>query len=170
MKPITHRRSQLSRNAVSQSCNQSMCAMTVDLYAGRSVTEVDYIRLDSPYPWSAFVSNGWIEAAFELEGHRIAVSVKRLPQDEVSRLAASLAWFANVAVTPGANLDTTEWPQLLQRIMAEYVALTVADDALDRLDELWTPLCSGVLRTFAQVNEIDPVVMQQLMVRTGRVC
>jgi hypothetical protein len=39
--------------------------------------------------------------------------------------------------------------------MAEYVSLTVADEALRRLEDLSTPLCSGALRTFVQVNEIE---------------
>jgi hypothetical protein len=125
---------------------------------------------DTANGWSTAVTNSWIDASFELEGHRIGVSVKRLPHDEAARLAASLAWFASVAATPGADLDATEWPSVLQRIMGDYVALTVADDALDRLQELWTPLCSGVLRTFAQVNEIDPTVAQHLMFCAGRVC
>ena len=106
----------------------------------------------------------WIDASFELEGCRIGVSVKRLPYDEAARLAASLAWFASVAATPGADLDATEWPRVLQQIMADYVSLTVADHALGQLEDLWTPLCSGALRTFVQVNQIDPMVTQHLLV------
>jgi len=116
------------------------------------------------------VSDAWIDTSFDLDGHRIGVSVKRLPPDEAVRLAASFAWFARVAVTPGADLDATDWPQVLQRIMADYVSLTVADDTLDRLKDMWTPLCSGVLRTFAQVNDLDPVVTRHLMMRTSLVC
>jgi hypothetical protein len=106
---------------------------------------------------------GWIEASFDLEGHHIGVSVKRLPDEEAARLAASLAWFASVATTPGGDLDATEWPHLLRRIMREYVSLTVADEALEQLEELWTPLCSGALRTFIQVNEIDPLLTHHLL-------
>jgi hypothetical protein len=91
------------------------------------------------------------------------VSVKRLSDDEAARLAASLAWFASVATTPGGDLDATEWPQLLRRIMAEYVSLTIADEALGRVEKLWTPLCSGVLRTFIQVNQIDLMVTHHLL-------
>ena len=116
------------------------------------------------------MASKWIDASFVLEGCRIGVSVKRLSRDEAARLAASLAWFASVAVTPGADLDATGWPKVLQRIMADYVSLTVADDALCRLERLWTPLCSGALRTFAQFNEIDPTVTQQLMAGAARVC
>ena len=115
------------------------------------------------------MSSRWIEASFDLDGHRVGVSVRRLSQEEAARLAASLAWFASVAATPEADLQTTEWPRLLQRIMAEYVSVTVADDVLDRLEELWTPLCSGVLRTFIQVNEIKPIVTRHFLTATCRV-
>jgi hypothetical protein len=114
------------------------------------------------------MASGWIDASFDLEGHRIGVSVKRLPEDEAARLAANLAWFASVATTPGGDLDATEWPQLLRRIMAEYVSLTVADEALDRLEELWTPLCSGALRTFISVNRIDPLLTTHLLTASHR--
>src|SRR5262245_3824626 len=109
------------------------------------------------------MASGWIEASFDLEGHRIGVSVKRLPREEAARLAASLAWFASVDVTPGADLDATEWPRVLQRIMNEYVSLTVGDDTIGRLEELWTSLCSGALKTFVQVNEIDAPLTQYLL-------
>jgi hypothetical protein len=115
------------------------------------------------------VATNWIEASFDLEGHRIGVSVRRLRDDEAARLAASLAWFATVAATPGADLGATEWPQVLQRIMMEYVSLRVDDETLGRLEELWTPLCSGALRTFVQVNEIDPVLTRHLAMPCSRV-
>lgn len=111
----------------------------------------------------------WTDASFDLEGHRIGVSVKRLADDEVERLAAHLAWFATVAATPGADLDATEWPQLLQRIMSDDVSFTVDDETLGRLDELGTPLCSGALRTLAQVNQIDPAVTRHLVLPASRV-
>jgi len=115
------------------------------------------------------MSNGWIEASFELEGHRIGVAVRRLPREEAARLAASLAWFASVAVTPGADLDATGWPHVLQRIMNEYVSLTVGDEAIGRLEELWTPLCSGALKTFVQINQIDGALTQHLLAARNRV-
>src|SRR5262245_66643181 len=110
------------------------------------------------------VPASWIDASFDLQGHRIGVSVRRLAHDEAARLAASLAWFARIAATPGADLDATDWPALLQEIMGNYVSLTVADDVLERLEELSTALCSGALRTFVQVNDINPIVTQQLVV------
>lgn len=116
------------------------------------------------------MSHGWIDASFELAGHRIDVAVKRLPRDEAVRLGASLAFFAQLAATPGVDLDTSGWPGVLQRIMGDYVALTLGDEALGHLEELWTPLCSGVLRTFAQVNEIDSSVTQQLVAGPDPVC
>src|SRR5580700_5809224 len=101
----------------------------------------EYLRLDSGEIGDGWVADEWIEAAFDLEGHRIGVSVRRLRDDEAARLAANLAWFASVAATPGADLDATEWPQLLQRIMSDYVSFTVDDETRKRLKELWTPLC-----------------------------
>ena len=115
------------------------------------------------------MASGWIDASFDLEGHRIGVSVKRLSQDEVARLAARLAWFASIAATPNADLDSTEWPDVLKRIMADYVALTVDDDVAGRLEELWTPLCSGAFRTFIEINRIGSVASQQLLTATCRV-
>lgn len=111
----------------------------------------------------------WIESSFDLDGHRVLVSVKRLHDDEAARLAAKLAWFASVMVTPGADLDATEWPQLMQRILEDYVALTVDDDTLERLEQLWTPLCSGAFRAFVQVNDIDPAVARQLDLQATRI-
>ena len=114
------------------------------------------------------MASPWIEASFDVEGHRIGVSVKRLPRDEVTRLAASLAWFASIAETPGADVDSTEWPQMLQRIMAEYVSLTVGDDAFHRLEELWAPLCTGAFLAFVRVNEMESIVTRQLLTPTCR--
>jgi hypothetical protein len=110
----------------------------------------------------------WIETSFDLDGHRIGVSVRRLRDDEAARLAASLAWFASVALTPGADLDATDWPQVLQRILSDYVSLTVDDETLARREELWTPLCLGALRSFVTVNQIDPAVARHLVMLLGR--
>ena len=40
--------------------------------------------------------------------------------------------------------------------------------AIGQLEELWTPLCSGALRTFVQFNQIDQMVTQHLIVGTCR--
>ena len=103
--------------------------------------------------------SGRIAASFAINGHPVAVSVQRLASDEAERIAASLAWFARLAVLPDANLDVAGWPQLLQRIM-DSVSLTVDDETQGRLDEWWTPLCSGALRAFVEVNQIDPAVIR----------
>jgi len=110
----------------------------------------------------------WIDTSFDLDGHRIAVSVQRLQDDDAARLAASLAWFASVAVTPGADLEATDWPRLLQQILSDFVSVTVDDETLTRREELWAPLCSGALRSFVTANQIDPAVTRFLVVPPGR--
>jgi hypothetical protein len=115
------------------------------------------------------VAGGWINSSFDLDGHRVVASVKRLHDDEAARLTAKLAWFASVVETPGADLDATEWPQLMQRILSDYVALTVDDETLERLEQLWTPLCSGAFRAFVEVNEIDPAVAKHLDMQATRI-
>jgi hypothetical protein len=104
-----------------------------------------------------------VEATFQINGHPVTVSVLRLDSAEVDRIAARLAWFAGLAVLPDTDLGATGWPDLLQRIMGDYVSLTVDDDTLGRLEELWTPLCSGALRAFIDVNRIDPAVIRHLL-------
>jgi len=104
----------------------------------------------------------WVESSFEVDGRRIGVLVKRVGDDEARRLAANLAWFVDAALMPDANLDESGWPQLLQRIMGEYVALTVDQSTGAQLERLWTRLCGGALKAFVQVNGLDPVVRECL--------
>ena len=110
----------------------------------------------------------WIESSFELDGRRVRVCVKRVGYDEARRLAANLAWFAGAAVAPDVDLQATDWPQLLQRIMRDYVSLTVDDATEAHLERLWTGLCAGALHAFVQVNGLDPVMRECLRPVSGR--
>src|SRR5262245_5809114 len=106
--------------------------------------------------------DSWVQTPFEIDGRRVVVSVKRLDDGDAERFAASLAWFACAAEMPGVNVDEAGWPKVLQEIMSKYVALTVDDVTLSRLESLSTKVCAVALQAFVQANQLAPALRRHL--------
>src|ERR1700676_905612 len=73
-----------------------------------------------------------IESSFEIDRHHVRVSVRRLDEYERERVAAEIAWFADVLSTPGVDADAVGWMPFIQRLLDD-VDITVDDDVVDRL-------------------------------------
>jgi hypothetical protein len=110
----------------------------------------------------------WIESSFDVDGRHFRVSAKRLVDHERERMAAEIAWFAHDLLTPDVDFEAIGWTTLLQRILSEYVAITVDEDTLDRLDSMWDQVVRRALRVFMQVNELDLALKRSL--RAARTC
>jgi hypothetical protein len=104
----------------------------------------------------------WIESSFDVGGRRVGVSIKRLDGRDGDRLSAEMAWFAQGLLTPGVDLEAIGWPAFLQQLLSEYVAITVDDDTLEKLETLWTQVVCRALETFMHVNRLDPALKQYL--------
>jgi hypothetical protein len=95
----------------------------------------------------------WVESSFDVKGRRVGVSVKRIDAGEAEQMAAHLAWFAR-AVDHGA-VDALAWPETLQRILSDYVEMTMDPAMVAELDTLSTDICAGALGAFIRVNHLD---------------
>jgi hypothetical protein len=104
----------------------------------------------------------WIEASFDVDGHHFGVSVKRLDDRERERTAAEMAWFAHGLLTPEVDLKAIGWTPFLQQVLSEYVAITVDEDKMDRLESMWDQVICLALRAFVDVNELDPALRRYL--------
>src|SRR5262249_8821046 len=69
----------------------------------------------------------WIECGFDLSGQQVHVAVGRLGSDERLRMASEIAWYADALTVNGA-LRATGWPDLLDRILTNDVAITCNED------------------------------------------
>jgi hypothetical protein len=78
------------------------------------------------------------------------VSAKRLDDHERERTAAEMAWCAHGLLAPEVDREAIGWTPFLQQVLSEYVAITVDEDKLDRLD-MW-----------------DQVIGERSGLRTGR--
>jgi hypothetical protein len=104
----------------------------------------------------------WIESSFDAEGHRFRVSIRRLGENERERIAAELAWFGHCLSTPDVDVEAIGWVPFLQRILSDDVAITVADDALDRIENMWDHIVWRTLRAFIDANHLDPALKRHL--------
>ena len=110
----------------------------------------------------------WIESSFDVDGHHVRVSARRLVDHERERIAAEMTWVAQCLLTPEVDLEAIGWTPLLQQILSEYVAITVDEGTLDRLEGIWDEVVRRALGAFIQVNERSPALRRYL--RAERRC
>jgi hypothetical protein len=63
-----------------------------------------------------------------------------------------------VPADAGGRLRGDRWTPLLQQILSEYVAITVDEGTLDRLEGMWDEVVRRGLGAFIQVNELSPAL------------
>ena len=104
---------------------------------------------------------GRVESSFEAGGHHIRVSVRRLGDEERERVAVEMAWFATLLSTPGVDAEASGWMPFLQRLLDD-VAITVDDQAVDRLQSIWDQVVWRTLRAYMDANCLDPSLARHL--------
>jgi len=103
--------------------------------------------------------NTRLESSFDTNGIHVRVSIKRLCDEERKRIAAEVAWFTDLLLTPGVDPDAVGWTSFLQRILDD-VAITVDDEAVDQLQPLWDLVLSRALRAYIDANGLDACLKQ----------
>jgi hypothetical protein len=78
--------------------------------------------------------------------------------DEHERVAARMAWFAQNLVMPDAAVATIGWMSFVQNILSDNVAITVDENVLDCLEGPWNEVVWGSMKTFVDVNRLDPTL------------
>ncbi len=105
--------------------------------------------------------NTRLESSFDANGIQVRVSIKRLRDDERKRIAAEVAWFTDLLLTPGVDADAVGWTSFLQRMLDD-VAITVDDGAVEQLQPLWDLVLWRVLRAYIDANGLDACLKQWL--------
>jgi hypothetical protein len=101
-----------------------------------------------------------VESSFEADGHCVRVSIKRLDEAERERVAAEMAWFADLLST-GVDVEASGWMSFLQRLLDD-VAITVDDHVVDRLQDMWDQVVGQALRAYIDANQLDSSLKQRL--------
>ena len=96
-----------------------------------------------------------------LDGRTIGISVKQIDEPEAERLAAVFAWFATTA---HACSDVNEWPETLQHIFSDYIALTMDEQVAEELsaNAFSTEVCAAALREFIRINNLSSSIERHL--------
>jgi hypothetical protein len=102
-----------------------------------------------------------VESSFEAGGHCVRVSVTPLGEAERERVAAEMAWFADLLSTPGVDVEATGWMPFLQRLLDD-VAITVDDHVVDQLQGIWDQVVWRALRAYIDANRLDPSLKRHL--------
>jgi hypothetical protein len=103
----------------------------------------------------------WVDTSFDVDGHHVGVSVRRLEDPEAERIAAEMAWFAQRLLT-GVDIEGIGWTTFLQQILSDSVDLTVAEDTLTQLESKWDLVVCRTLSVFVEANKLGPALRRYL--------
>ena len=112
----------------------------------------------------------WIDCAFEVEGERVEVAVRRLTADERQRMSAEIAWHADVVLTSKNGARPSGWSVLLERILAHNVAITISEDVRWQSKSAWDELVCRVFEMFVIANDLDAPIRRHLCSERNRSC
>jgi hypothetical protein len=104
----------------------------------------------------------WIESAFDAEGYRFRVSIRRLGDEERERIAAEMAWFADLLSATDVDVEAIGWMPFLQRILRDDVAITVDDEVVGKLESMWNQVVWRTVRAYIDANHLDPSMKRHL--------
>jgi hypothetical protein len=68
-----------------------------------------------------------------------------------------------VPSTPGVDADAIGWMPFIQRLLDD-VDITVGDDVVDRLQNMWDRVVWRTLHAYIDANGLDPSLKQCLQV------
>jgi hypothetical protein len=112
------------------------------------------------------MDDSWIQCGFELGGQRVHVAVRRLGSGERVRLAAEIAWFAD-ALTSREPVRPAGWPDVLDRILTNDVAITCHKNLWDGPDQVRDELVCRAFQAFVTANQLSPGIREHLQRRLG---
>jgi hypothetical protein len=105
----------------------------------------------------------WIEYGFDLSGQQVHVAVRRLGSDERLRMAAEIAWFADALTAAGTVRPG--WPDLLDRILSNDVAITCDEDLWEGSRQVQDEIVCRAFEAFVTANQLGPGITQHLLSR-----
>jgi hypothetical protein len=106
----------------------------------------------------------WIDCGFDLSGQQVHVAVRRLRSDERLRLAAEIAWYAD-ALTAAETVRPAGWPDLLDRILTNDVAITCNEDLWAGSRQVQDEIVCRAFQAFVTANQLGPGITQHLLSR-----
>jgi hypothetical protein len=106
----------------------------------------------------------WIECGFDLSGQQVHVAVRRLGSDERLRMAAEIAWHADALTTFDA-VRPEGWPDLLDRILTNDVAITCDEDLWAGSSLVRDEIVCRAFHAFVTANQLGPGITQHLSTR-----
>jgi hypothetical protein len=106
----------------------------------------------------------WIECGFDLSGQQVHVSVRRLGSDERLRMAAEIAWYAD-ALTAAEVARPAGWPDLLDRILTNDVAITCDEHLWAGSRQVQDEIVCRAFQAFVTANQLGPGITQHLLSR-----
>ncbi|HKF67999.1 MAG TPA: hypothetical protein VKB36_15745 [Vicinamibacterales bacterium] len=106
----------------------------------------------------------WVSCRFDLRGHNVLVAVRRLDADEQVRLAAEIAWHA-AGLTACEPVRSAGWPDLLDRILTNDVAVTCSEDLWQGSRQLQDEIVCRAFEAFVTANQLGPGLLQHLLRR-----
>jgi hypothetical protein len=106
----------------------------------------------------------WIDCGFDLSGQQVHVAVRRLGSDERLRMAAEIAWYAD-ALTVNDALKPGGWPDLLDRILSNDVAITCDEALWAGSRQVQDEIVCRAFQAFVTANQLGPGITQHLLSR-----
>jgi hypothetical protein len=110
------------------------------------------------------MSGAWMRCSFDLRGHPVHISVRRLDTDERVRLAAEIAWYA-AGLIASESVRPAGWPDLLDRIFTKDVAVSCSEDLWEGSREIQDEIVCRAFEVFVTANQLGPGLMQHLLRR-----
>jgi hypothetical protein len=107
------------------------------------------------------MDSSWIECGFDLSGQPVHVAVRRLGSDERLRMAAEIAWHAD-ALTAVDAARRAGWPDLLDRILTNDVAITCNEDLWEGSRQARDEIVCRAFQAFVIANQLGPGIAEHL--------